>query len=62
MFRSRREPQCPKVQGMLSEYLDNRLGSEDKSLVERHLESCEACSKELEALRMTVRPESAEPV
>ena len=55
MFRSRREPQCPKVQGMLSEYLDNRLVSEDKSLVEHHLESCEACSKELESLRMTVQ-------
>jgi hypothetical protein len=40
---------------MLSEYIDNRLGSEDKSLVEHHLESCEACSKELESLRMTVR-------
>jgi len=40
---------------MLSESIDNRLGSEDKSLVEHHLESCEACSKELESLRMTVR-------
>jgi hypothetical protein len=40
---------------MLSEYIDNRLGSEDKSLVEHHLDSCEACSKELESLRMTVR-------
>jgi hypothetical protein len=55
MFRSRREPLCRKIQGMLSEYIDNRLGSEDKSLVEHHLESCEACSKELESLRMTVR-------
>jgi hypothetical protein len=55
MFRSRREPLCRKIQGMLSEYIDNRLGSEDKRLVEHHLESCEACSKELESLRMTVR-------
>jgi Putative zinc-finger len=55
MFRFRREPQCPKIRGMLSEYIDNRLGSEDKSLVEHHLESCEACSKELESLRMTVQ-------
>jgi Putative zinc-finger len=54
MFRSRREPLCRKIPGMLSEYIDNRLGSEDKSLVEHHLKSCEACSKELESLRMTV--------
>jgi hypothetical protein len=40
---------------MLSEYSDNRLDSENKSLVERHLETCEACSKELESLRMTVQ-------
>jgi hypothetical protein len=40
---------------MLSEYIDNSLNSENKSLVERHLETCEACSKELESLRMTVQ-------
>jgi len=40
---------------MLSEYIDNRIDSENKSLVERHLETCEACSKELESLRMTVQ-------
>jgi len=55
MFRFRREPLCRKIQGMLSEYIDNRLGSEDKSLVEHHLESCEACTSEMESLRMTVR-------
>jgi hypothetical protein len=40
---------------MLSEYIDNSLNSEDKSFIERHLETCEACSKELESLRMTVQ-------
>ena len=55
MFRGKGEPLCRKVRGMLSEYIDNRLDSENKSLVERHLETCEACSKELESLRMTVQ-------
>lgn len=55
MFRGKGEPLCRKVRGMLSEYIDNRLESENKGLVERHLETCEACSKELASLRMTVQ-------
>ena len=55
MFRDKGDPLCRKVRGMLSEYIDNSLDSENKSLVERHLQACEACSKELESLRMTVR-------
>jgi hypothetical protein len=55
MFRGKGGPLCRKVRGMLSEYIDNRLDSEDKSFIERHLETCEACSKELESLRMTVQ-------
>ncbi len=47
--------QCRKVRGMLSEYIDNRLDAEKKTLVERHLQTCEACSKELESLQMTVQ-------
>ena len=55
MFRGKGGPLCRKVRGMLSEYIDNSLNSEDKSFIERHLETCEACSKELESLRMTVQ-------
>ena len=55
MFRDKGEPLCRKVQGMLSEYINGSLSSENKSLVERHLQTCEACSKELESLRMTVQ-------
>lgn len=55
MFRFSRKPLCRKIQGMLSEYLDKRLDSEKKSLVEQHLSSCEACSRELDSLRMTVQ-------
>lgn len=45
---------CRKVRGMLSEYIDNRLDGEKKTLVEHHLQTCEACSKELESLQMTL--------
>jgi len=55
MFRGKGGPLCRKVRGMLSEYIDNSLNSEDKSFIERHIETCEACSKELESLRMTVQ-------
>jgi hypothetical protein len=55
MFRGKGEPLCRKVLGMLSEYIDNRLSTENKSLVERHLQTCETCSKELGSLRMTVQ-------
>jgi len=54
MFPGGRKRRCRKVRGMLSEYIDNRLDSEDRGVVERHLEICEACSNELESLQMTV--------
>lgn len=55
MFLGGRKRRCHKVRGMLSEYIDNRLDSEDRGVVERHLEICEACSNELESLQMTVQ-------
>lgn len=55
MFMGKGESLCRNVRGMLSEYIDNRLGGEKKSLVEHHLETCEACSKELESLKVTVQ-------
>jgi hypothetical protein len=55
MFRGKGEPLCRKVRGLLSDYVDSSLSSEDKSFVERHLHTCEACSKELESMRMTVQ-------
>lgn len=55
MFLGRRKTRCHKVRGMLSEYIDTRLDSEDRGVVERHLEICEACSNELESLQMTVQ-------
>ncbi len=55
MFTGKGEPLCRKARGMLSDYIDSSLSSESKSFVERHIETCEACSKELESLRMTVQ-------
>jgi hypothetical protein len=55
MFMIGRKRKCSGVRGMLSEYIDDRLNSEDRDSVARHLETCESCSKELETLQMTVR-------
>jgi|GEM_PF-769877 len=55
MFPGMRKARCRKVREMLSEYIDNLLGAEDRGVVESHLEVCEACSNELESLQMTVQ-------
>ncbi len=55
MFRDKGESPCRKVRGLLSEYIDSSLSSDDKSFVEHHLQTCEACSTELESLRGTVQ-------
>lgn len=55
MFRLSKKPQCRRIKGLLSEYIDNRLDGKKKALVEQHLMSCDACSKELESLRLTVQ-------
>jgi hypothetical protein len=55
MFLGIRKTRCRKVRGMISDYIDDLLGVEERSTVERHLEKCRACSNELESLRMTVQ-------
>jgi len=55
MFRVKGSRPCRKVRGLLSEYIDNSLSSEDKSFFEQHIQTCDGCSKELESLRMTVQ-------
>ncbi len=55
MFSGIRKTRCRKVWGMISDYIDDLLGAEERNEVERHLETCSACSKELESLRMTVQ-------
>ena len=53
MFSGKRKAQCRRVRDMLSEYLDDCLGHDDRDMVKHHLETCEACSSELESLQMT---------
>lgn len=46
---------CPKVQPLLSEFLDGDLDAERTDAVERHLGHCPACAAEWHSLRATVR-------
>jgi hypothetical protein len=55
MSRSKRGIPCQKIQGMLSEYTDDKLNKADKGIVEAHLEVCDTCSRELESLRATIQ-------
>ena len=41
---------CEEIQGLLSEYIDNYLDDTNRILVDEHLSSCEACSKEFEEI------------
>jgi len=52
MFRKKSE--CQQLRGMLSPYIDGELSSPEKARVERHIEGCDACRRELEMLRGTV--------
>lgn len=62
MLLDRAKSRCRKVKGMLSEYIDGALRHEDRVIVERHLETCAECSKELESLRLTMRMLKRVPV
>jgi hypothetical protein len=54
MFVIGKKRECRRVRGKLSEYIDGRLGIEERVWMESHLGVCGACSEELETLRMTV--------
>ena len=41
---------CEEIQGLLTEYIDSSLDDKDCILVDEHLSSCEACSKEVEEI------------
>jgi len=62
MFAIGRKRECRRVRDKLSEYIDDRLGIDERDSAESHLESCDACSQELEALRMTVHLLNQVPV
>ncbi|MGH7767541.1 MAG: anti-sigma factor family protein, partial [Candidatus Binatia bacterium] len=45
---------CPEVQELFSDYLDDRLAPSKASLLKEHLGSCAACRQELADLRQTI--------
>jgi hypothetical protein len=45
---------CPEVQELFSDYLDDRLAPSQASLLKEHLGTCAACRLELEGLRQTI--------
>lgn len=52
MFKRKRE--CKKLKGMLSPYIDGQLSPSEMERIERHIEECDACRRELESLRAVV--------
>lgn len=52
MFKGKSE--CQRIQGMLSPYIDGRLGPLERERIESHIEGCEACRWQLESLEATV--------
>ena len=45
---------CDETRDLLSAYLDEAVDPDDRSRVDAHLEGCDECRRELEALRGTV--------
>ena len=50
----RRASEHERVEALLSTYLDKRASEAERALVERHLESCAVCARNLATLRATV--------
>jgi predicted anti-sigma-YlaC factor YlaD len=48
------DPQCEKLLGSLSDYIDGELQAELCSLIERHLQQCDNCRIVVNTLRKTV--------
>ncbi len=46
---------CEQVQSLLSQYLDNELDELRRKKIDRHLQTCVSCSRELTSLAKTVR-------
>jgi hypothetical protein len=45
---------CPRIRELLSEYIDNALDQETRVQVERHLDGCQVCARELAAMKAVV--------
>jgi anti-sigma factor RsiW len=42
---------CAKIKRSISSYIDGELSKNERNLFETHIRDCEACGKELEAMR-----------
>jgi len=42
---------CEKIKLLFVDYLDNTLNEEDKAIVEKHIEKCSSCQKEIKELK-----------
>ena len=51
---------CGVVRDLLPSYVENLLGEESKEAVDRHLETCSACTAQKEAMAARTGPESEE--
>ena len=49
---------CGVVRDLLPSYVENLLGEEAKEAVDRHLETCSACTAQKEAMAARTGPES----
>ena len=47
--------ECSEIQELLSSYIDDFLEPMEKEKVEKHLENCPQCQKELAELQQTVQ-------
>ena len=54
LIRFKRKGRCEATQETLSAYIDQRLSSAERQVVEHHLASCQACQKELALLQATI--------
>ena len=45
---------CRQAVALMTDYLDDALGPDDRALVEAHLAECENCAEHLRQIRITV--------
>jgi hypothetical protein len=53
--------ECERIEELLSPYLEEELGAEDRQLVDRHLSSCSDCAELLSLMRKASAALSAFP-
>ena len=52
LFRNSQRSHVPE--DLLSAYLDNQVTAAERDRIERHLQACATCQRELDSLRQTI--------